>query len=152
MVKEVNLKLRLSANDTYGFYETIHSLNEIIGALWKLSDTKYYLSGVFNGGTESDAEIRNTFSEDDLTNLAYKFERIRGIVLSEALEEYSDNFKNFEYAILQSVWEHEYPNDENGNTTKYEKMNVKNSYNEFIKSATELKKYFCARYGEEIKE
>lgn len=152
MADEVNINLSLCPNNTYGLYETMRSLNEIIDALWKLSDTDYYLSYVFNGSTDSDEMIKNIFNEDDLMELANKFEHIRAIVLSEVLQDCSMNFRNIEHAILQSVWEQEYPNNWDERKIKHEKSKVINSYSNFVNSATNLKEYYQTRYGEEMEE
>lgn len=150
MADEVNIKLSLCANNTYGLYETIHSLNNIIDALWTLSDTDYYLSHVFNGGTNSDEIIQHIFNKDDIVELADKFEHIRAIVLSELLDQGADNFREFEYAILQSVWEQKFSANDNRKNIDYDKRKAKSSYNSFMKLTSEIKKYYKTRYGEEI--
>lgn len=150
MADEVNIKLHLCPNDTYGLYETMHSLNEIIDALWKLSDTDYYLNYVFNGYSDSVEMIKKILSADEIDELASKFESIRAIVLSEVLSSCPDDFKNFEYAILQSAWEQKYSNNKSESIDKYEKGKAKVSYNRFVELASEIKKYYQTRYGEEI--
>lgn len=146
-----DLKLSITANDAFALYQTLHSLNQIIEGLWTISDARYYLSYAFNGGSCSDEEINNIFTEEEIGNIASKFEHIRAIVISEMLMEYSNNFEQFELAVLKSSWEQEY---ESGNKKDISKSSDKRRVKEYFATACRekeaLKEFYKKIYGEDI--
>ena len=61
-------------------------LNQMISTLWKLSDD-YYRSYIFNNSTVIDEELeKNGFDDDYFEELAYRMEKLRGILFREAFD------------------------------------------------------------------
>jgi hypothetical protein len=61
-------------------------LNQMISTLWKLSDD-YYRSYIFNNSTVIDEELeKNGFDDDYFEELAYRMEKLRGILYRDALD------------------------------------------------------------------
>lgn len=61
-------------------------LNQMIDTLYKLSDD-YYRDYIFNQSTTILNELeKNGFNEDYFMNLAYRMEKLRGILYREALD------------------------------------------------------------------
>lgn len=146
-----SVELEINANDTYGLYKTMHSLNQIINGLWILADTRYSLGYVFNASTDETKQISKILSEDEITDLAGKFEHIRAIVLSGILSEDSGNFEEFEKLILDSVWEQKIERKNGENDVKYEKRKVIEDYYGLCKAKEDLEEYYKTRFEEEIK-
>lgn len=149
--KEGSVKLQIDVNDSYGAYKTLHSLNQIITGLWTLSDTRYALSYVFNAGTDHDKQISDILSENQIINLAEKFEHIRAVVISTMLSVYSDNFEEFEKLILDSVWEQDYDSKNEESIVEYQRKQVVEQYNDLCKAKEELENFYKKRFSEEIK-
>lgn len=145
-----SIELQINANDTYGLYRTMHSLNQIISGLWYLSDTRYSLGYVYNASTDETKQIAEILSEDEITDLAGKFEHIRAIVLSGILSDDSRNFEEFEKLILDSVWEQKVERKNGENDVKYEKRKVIEDYSGLCKAKEDLEEYYKTRFKEEI--
>ena len=145
-----SVQLQIDLNDTYGAYQTMHSLNQIINGLWVIADTKYALSYVFNAGTDHDKQISDIMSENQIISLAEKFEQIRAIVISAMLSEYSDNFEKFERLILNSVWEQDYDYKNEERKVENQKRKVVEQYNDLCKAKEDLEEYYKTRFKEEI--
>lgn len=145
-----SVQLQIDLNDTYGAYQTMHSLNQIINGLWVIADTKYALSYVFNAGTDHDKQISDIMSENQIISLAEKFEHIRAIVISAMLSEYSDNFEKFERLILNSVWEQDYDYKNEERKVENQKRKVVEQYNDLCKAKEDLEEYYKTRFKEEI--
>ena len=141
-----SVELQIDVNDTY----TMHSLNQIINGLWVIADTKYALSYVFNAGTDSDKQISDIMTENQIISLAEKFEHIRAIVISTMLTEYSDNFEQFEKLILDSVWEQDYETKNDEREVKNQKRKVVEQYNDLCKAKEDLEEYYKTRFKEDI--
>lgn len=145
-----SVELQIDVNDTYGAYQTMHSLNQIINGLWVIADTKYALSYVFNAGTDSDKQISDIMTENQIISLAEKFEHIRAIVISTMLTEYSDNFEEFERLILNSVWEQDSAYNNEERKVENQKRKVVEQYNDLCKAKEDLEEYYKTRFKEEI--
>lgn len=145
-----SVELQIDLNDTYGAYQTLHSLNQIIHGLLVLADTKYALSYVFNAGTDQDKQISDIMSENEIISLAEKFEHIRAIVISAMLTEYTDNFVEFEKLILNSVWEQDYDYKNEERKVENQKRKVVEQYNDLCKAKEELEQFYQTRFKEDI--
>ena len=145
-----SVELQIDLNDTYGAYQTMHSLNQIIHGLWVLADTRYALSYVFNAGTDNDKQISDIMSENEIISLAEKFEHIRAIVISAMLTEYTDNFVEFEKLILNSVWEQDSAYNNEERKVENQKRTVVEQYNDLCKAKEELEQFYQTRFKEDI--
>ena len=145
-----SVELQIDLNDTYGAYQTMHSLNQIIHGLWVLADTRYALSYVFNAGTDNDKQISDIMSENEIISLAEKFEHIRAIVISAMLTEYTDNFVEFEKLIINSVWEQDSAYNNEERKVENQKRKVVEQYNDLCKAKEELEQFYQTRFKEDI--
>ena len=145
-----SVELQIDLNDTYGAYQTMHSLNQIIHGLWVIADTRYALSYVFNAGTDNDKQISDIMSENEIISLAETFEHIRAIVISAMLTEYTDNFVEFEKLILNSVWEQDSAYNNEERKVENQKRKVVEQYNDLCKAKEELEQFYQTRFKEDI--